>query len=229
MTLPGPYDVVSFDLGDTLVRRSYDFFRDGIEGLPADSLEALRRWRASPPPGGGERDLATFLAALGVPEAERVAGRVVARETAGMEAYPDALATLRELDRRGYRLIVVSNVSTPGESYARRMLKLDLLPWFFDAVFSHDVGVRKPDPRIFRLALERAGAVPARAVHVGDLVTRDVRGARAAGLAAVWLDRGPSAADADAPPGDGEDRPDAVARELADLLEILPARAGREP
>jgi putative hydrolase of the HAD superfamily len=55
---------------------------------------------------------------------------------------------------------------------------------------SSEVGVEKPDPRIFRLALERAGVPAAEAVYVGDLYSVDVLGARAAGLGAVLLDPG---------------------------------------
>jgi FMN phosphatase YigB (HAD superfamily) len=47
---------------------------------------------------------------------------------------------------------------------------------------SHEWGVEKPDPRLFRLALEQSGADAARTVHVGDLYHVDVVGARSAGL-----------------------------------------------
>jgi len=50
------------------------------------------------------------------------------------------------------------------------------------------VGVEKPDPRIFALALERAGVAAAEAVHVGDLFSVDVIGARRAGIEPVLLD-----------------------------------------
>jgi len=53
-----------------------------------------------------------------------------------------------------------------------------------------EVGVEKPDPRIFGLALARAGLAPGEAAYVGDLYSVDVRGARAAGMGAVLLDPG---------------------------------------
>jgi putative hydrolase of the HAD superfamily len=55
-------------------------------------------------------------------------------------------------------------------------------------VDSCDVGVEKPDPRIFRIALEASGARPETTIHVGDMYQVDVVGARAAGLRAVLLD-----------------------------------------
>ena len=57
-------------------------------------------------------------------------------------------------------------------------------------VDSFEVGVEKPDARIFALALGRAGVEPPEAVYVGDLYSVDVRGARAAGLQGILLDPG---------------------------------------
>jgi putative hydrolase of the HAD superfamily len=54
-------------------------------------------------------------------------------------------------------------------------------------VASEDVGVSKPDPEIFRIALERAGVAADRAVMVGDSWVNDIAGARAAGVRAVWF------------------------------------------
>ena len=56
-------------------------------------------------------------------------------------------------------------------------------------VISEGVGVSKPDPRIFEIALERAAAEPTEAVMVGDSWENDVIGARAAGIRAVWFNR----------------------------------------
>jgi FMN phosphatase YigB (HAD superfamily) len=54
---------------------------------------------------------------------------------------------------------------------------------------SGDLGAGRPDPRIFAEALRAAGARPADAVMVGDNVAKDVEGALAAGLDAVWINR----------------------------------------
>jgi FMN phosphatase YigB (HAD superfamily) len=61
------------------------------------------------------------------------------------------------------------------------------------------VGVEKPDPRIFRIALERAQVEPDDAVYVGDLYSVDVIGARAVGMDAVLLDPGACWAPRDCP------------------------------
>jgi len=56
-------------------------------------------------------------------------------------------------------------------------------------VISEGVGVSKPDPRIFEIALDRASAESSEAVMVGDSWSNDVLGARAAGIRAVWFNR----------------------------------------
>lgn len=94
-----------------------------------------------------------------------------------------ALAALRALR---VRLVVVSNANGTLRALFDR---LHLTPWFDVALDSHEWGVEKPDPRLFRLALEQSGAVATTTIHVGDFFHIDVEGARAAGLAdAVLLD-----------------------------------------
>ncbi|MBI3494104.1 MAG: HAD family hydrolase [Acidobacteria bacterium] len=102
------------------------------------------------------------------------------------ETVPDdvrpALAALRA---RGYRLVVVSNANGTLHRAFGRLGLITAVDVVFD---SHDEGVEKPDPRFFRLALDRTGATPETTVHVGDLYHVDVVGARAAGIRPVLLD-----------------------------------------
>jgi putative hydrolase of the HAD superfamily len=94
--------------------------------------------------------------------------------------------TVRELKRRGYRLGVVSN----AEGNVARDLDAAGYRNAFDVVVdSHVVGVEKPDPAIFGIALERIGSSPACTIFVGDVPSVDVAGARAAGIAPLLLDR----------------------------------------
>jgi putative hydrolase of the HAD superfamily len=157
-----------------------------------------------------------MLRELGVAEPERVAADVVARTLATMEPFPDAAATLAELKRRGYRLALVSNVSSPGAAFAEALRRAGVAAFLDEMVFSFDVGARKPDPAIFREALRRLGSAPERAAHAGDLLSSDVKGARAAGLLAVHVDRGPH------PDERGGPEPDVRVRSLAELREVFP-------
>jgi HAD superfamily hydrolase (TIGR01509 family) len=96
----------------------------------------------------------------------------------------------------GLRLAVVSNANG---TVAALLDRLELAP-FFDAILDSAVeGVEKPDPRLFLLALERLGALPGEAVHVGDFYSVDVVGARAAGIRPVLLDEAGLYPDADCP------------------------------
>lgn len=97
----------------------------------------------------------------------------------------DVPPALERLGRLGLPLSVVSNAN----GTVRALLgELGLLHHFRAVVDSAEEGVEKPDPRLFRVALERAGAEAASTLHVGDLYHVDVVGARAAGLRAALLD-----------------------------------------
>jgi putative hydrolase of the HAD superfamily len=109
---------------------------------------------------------------------------------------PGAVETAREMKDRGYRLGVVSN--------AEGRVERDLISAGFDGIFeavvdSHVVGVEKPDPEIFRIALERMAAQTETTVFVGDVPAVDIAGARAAGIAPVLLDRHDVYTDTDVP------------------------------
>jgi putative hydrolase of the HAD superfamily len=97
---------------------------------------------------------------------------------------PDVPAALEALRGR-YRLSVISNANGTVREKLRRVGLLG----FFEAVLdSHEEGVEKPDPRIFRNALERTGTRAEESLYVGDIYHIDVVGARAAGMDVVLLD-----------------------------------------
>ncbi len=54
-------------------------------------------------------------------------------------------------------------------------------------VFSDEIGIRKPNPRIFETALLVLDLTPSVTVHIGDDVAADVVGAKAAGMSAIWF------------------------------------------
>jgi HAD superfamily hydrolase (TIGR01509 family) len=95
------------------------------------------------------------------------------------------VAALEALGQRGLRMTVVSNANG---TLCAHMERLGLSRHVNCILDSHDLGIEKPDPRLFRIALERSGADAGTTIHVGDLYQVDVVGARAAGLRAVLLD-----------------------------------------
>jgi putative hydrolase of the HAD superfamily len=102
--------------------------------------------------------------------------------------YPDVEPALAALRKRGLKIGVISNWSTRLRHIAEGT-GLDKLVDFI--VASSEAGARKPDPRIFHVALHRAGVSPGSAVHVGDQVEDDVRGAERMGIRPVFLWRKP--------------------------------------
>jgi len=92
---------------------------------------------------------------------------------------------LERLRARVPRMVVVSNANGRLHTVLER---LDLARFFDVMLDSHLEGVEKPDPRLFAIAMDRAGARPEATLHVGDFYWIDVQGARAAGLQAVLLD-----------------------------------------
>jgi len=97
---------------------------------------------------------------------------------------PESLALVR---RSGARAAAISN---SNGSVASVLAAVGLGPYLDFVVDSGEVGIEKPDPRIFELALARAGVAPAEAAYIGDFYSIDVKGATAAGLRAVLLDPG---------------------------------------
>jgi len=109
------------------------------------------------------------------------------------EGVVPALERMRAL---GLRLVVVSNTNGTLKALLERIglaRRVDVV------VDSFEEGAEKPDPRLFRIALDRAGADVESTIHVGDLYYVDVVGARAAGLRAVLLDAADLSPDCDCP------------------------------
>ena len=104
------------------------------------------------------------------------------------QSFPETVASLSALRDRGLHLVCVSNWDC---SLPEVLEALELAPLFDAVVNSASSGVRKPDPAIFRAALEAAGVEAGEALHVGDS-DDDVTGARAAGIDVLRIDRGGS-------------------------------------
>jgi HAD superfamily hydrolase (TIGR01509 family) len=128
----------------------------------------------------------------------------------------ELLIALRE---RGYKTALVADGEAEESALLRARHGLEDL---FDAVaISDEVGAEKPDAEIFRVALERLGLPPAaagRVVMVGNRLERDVAGARALGMTAVWIDATPRYRKAPAGP---EEAPDRVIHAPLELLGVL--------
>jgi putative hydrolase of the HAD superfamily len=99
------------------------------------------------------------------------------------EPTPGAIDTIDSLRRAGLVVVIVTNSDGHGEENLR-----DCGFGGVPVVDSTVVGAAKPDPRIFEIALTRAGVTPAETVHVGDTLANDVAGAHAAGITPIHVD-----------------------------------------
>jgi putative hydrolase of the HAD superfamily len=108
------------------------------------------------------------------------------RDTLRYRPFPDALPTLRGLHEQSKTLAVVSNwdLALPA-----LLAELGLAEFFNFILPSAEIGIEKPDGRIFRLALQRLGLKSQEVVHIGDQYEADVVGARAVGITPILLDR----------------------------------------
>ena len=102
-----------------------------------------------------------------------------------LELWPGARELLRRLRADGYKLALITNGFSETHRDKLTILQLD---GAFDEVFIADeVGMVKPDPRLFRLAAQRLGVAPEACAMVGDRFDRDVRGGASVGMFTVWM------------------------------------------
>jgi 2-haloalkanoic acid dehalogenase type II len=102
------------------------------------------------------------------------------------KVFRDAVPALKKLRENGYRLAVVSNWEP---SLTVTLEQSGLSSYFETVVVSSIEGIWKPDPRLFKIALERMNVRPADVLSVGDHVERDVKAAWDAGMQGILLDR----------------------------------------
>ena len=98
------------------------------------------------------------------------------------EIHPDILFTLKQLKDNGIKLCLVSNADIIDKKY----WDISPLKDYFDAViFSCDVGIVKPDVKIYQLAMEKLSVSPAESIFVGDGGSNELYGAKTAGMTTV--------------------------------------------
>jgi putative hydrolase of the HAD superfamily len=186
-------DAVVFDWGGVITPSPFDLVRGMGADHEADEVFELMMGpydRDTDHPWHqverGELTLAEFGSYL---EAEtRARGLVLRRPKQGLmaelTARPEVVATVRRLRGQGYLTALLTNNARELAPVWRPLLPLDEL---FDLVVdSSEVGMRKPDPRIYRLVLSRLGVEPGRAVLLDD-APGNVAGATAVGMQAILV------------------------------------------
>jgi HAD superfamily hydrolase (TIGR01509 family) len=222
-----------FDAGNTLLRMDYAAIaaelrarRHAVDAALVEEAELRARVRLDPhlAPGASSesgsthaRYLRYLLEGLGVVDEAEVDALVRWRNAynrpVGLWHLPEPTAAevLGNVKRAGLVAGVISN----SNGTVRSVLAAAGLAGTLDFVIdSGDVGVEKPDPRIFALGLAEAGVAAGEAVYVGDLYSVDVLGARRAGIKAILLD----------PRGHWGPRDCPLARSLADAVRLALGR-----
>jgi putative hydrolase of the HAD superfamily len=147
--------------------------------------------------------------------AEELGERYGTERRARHGRFADVPACLEEL-RDSYTLGLITNGASCLQH--EKLATATLNEYFDTVIISAEFGVAKPDPSIFKHALDRLGSDREHAVMIGDSLTRDVDGAIAAGLQGVWVNRS-----GEPPPAD---RPDLVeVTTLSDLPRALESMA----
>jgi 2-haloalkanoic acid dehalogenase type II len=114
--------------------------------------------------------------------------RLYAVSQAHWQREDDTLSTLEALRTAGYRMAIISNAGDDDDVQAL-VDKAQIRDYFEFVLSSAACGIRKPNPRIFEMALERMGLAAGEVAMVGDTLGADVLGARNAGLRSVWITR----------------------------------------
>jgi len=130
--------------------------------------------------------------------------------------HDDALACLDALAVAGVRVGLITNGELTFQT--EKIRQVGLAPRVEHVIASGELGVAKPDPRIFHHACSVFGVEPSNAVYVGDRLRTDAIGAAAAGLTGVWIDRRA----ASVAPADAADAARLAVRRLTGL-KALPA------
>ncbi len=146
-----------------------------LEGGDPDGLERLR-----------DDCAAVMHQALGDSRFDRPTVRRAMLESLSFTAFADVAPALAALRARGLALVVASNWDC---SLTGRLEGAGLGGALDAVVTSAEAGEAKPGPAVFEAALARAGVEAAEAVHVGDSIENDIRGARGAGVRAILVAR----------------------------------------
>ncbi len=172
------------DVSRGLLIADRDYFEENTlspirERSPEEQVEVYTRYQK------------TVLAEAGVNATEELILKIMGRlqqlySSMTFVIFDDVLSTLKMLKEKNLTLGLLTNLNRDIDSICQ---KLGVKPYLDFTVTSTEAGADKPQPPIFRLALERARVDAAEAVHVGDQYKLDVVGARGVGIKPILIDR----------------------------------------
>lgn len=152
------------------IKREIDLIEHTTEFVLRDMLEAV-----------GHRNITDDLVRAGL-------GAFYSTFQPHWNVEPDAIPTLTSLKAMGCRLGLISNAGDIQDVHTL-VDRAGLQPYFDRIWVSATVGVRKPHPRIFEIAMDSMNTRPKEAVMVGDTLNADILGANNVGMASIWITR----------------------------------------
>lgn len=124
--------------------------------------------------------------------------------------YPEAQTVLRALWETGLHVGLISDID--NEFIIHELTRLGIIEYFDAITTSEEAGVSKPDPHVFEIALSKANCTGSEAIHIGDNLERDIRGAKSSGMTAIWFPNDSN---------DSSDEPDYTIHNLNEVLGIV--------
>lgn len=235
------FKAIIFDLDGTLCEYQIDSFAAFLKAFEvAHAVEALEEhadifdaenykaqlkaiWRESKtrveageanpfPYGASVENVARLLAQAGIGDeqlSQRIQDAYLDTMLAHLCLRDGAKSVVNALEKQ-YQLGLLTN--GPSQLQWGKIKRLNIRAWFDGIVVSDDIGIRKPDARIFRVLLEQMDVLPQQAVYVGDTLEYDVQGANNAALTSVWLNTRGDVVDERSP------KPDVQIAHLKELL-----------
>lgn len=195
--------MITFDAGQTLVELDLDFLavrlrERGVvvlrDALDAAAPAAWARYDALVEAGAGHpwtELMSTLLAGAHVPQPAALADWLWSeqpRVNLFRKRIPEMIELARELGARGAKIAVLSNSEGKLAELLDEVGIAHLFPVIID---SGRLGIEKPDPRIFHATLDALGVRAAEVdpIHIGDVWSADIAGARNVGWRALWYGR----------------------------------------
>jgi HAD superfamily hydrolase (TIGR01509 family) len=219
----GPIELVVFDMGGSL----YDDdgwaqgLKRAVRELAGDRFDEQEFWEEYDAQRQSQGDLRTAMAnrfRVDRAQLHELAGRYL--DYGPNHLYPEVAPTLRALHGR-YKLALVAN---QDESVLEALRRDGLFELFDVLALAKAAGAMKPDPRIWRYALNQAGVSPSHAVHIGNRLDADVRPAKELGMRTIWLLRGEAPS---SPTVQQLSEPDAVITSLAQAPAVIAGLASQ--
>jgi putative hydrolase of the HAD superfamily len=169
-----------------LASLGYDIEQSRLKKAIRASLQELRRHRAKGLEKTNEEIYGAALRRVGIPADDDTLEMIhdAFKRHYISTFYPCSEETLRRLAER-YKLALISNTMS---DQPREMLEETGLDSLFEIIIcSRDLGIRKPNPAIFKYVMDEVGVLPGETVHVGDSVEADMEGASDSGITPIWI------------------------------------------